>query len=418
MVGQINQYAKSFLSRIVRIGEDPNDDDDLRLKKSLLVVCSLPFAIIAIFWGLIYVIFQEPLSGVIPLSYSIISLISIFHFGFTRRYRFFRFSQLLLILVLPFLLMHSLGGFVYGSAVILWALVCPLGALLFDEPGSAPKWFIAYVILLGLSGFLPPNLGTPNNLPASVLILFFVINLVGVGSFVFVMVSYFVNQKTIFQEKSESLLLNILPHEIAKILKNDSRTIADSFEGASILFADVVNFTPLSSTLKPTEVVELLNEVFTHFDSLVDEYGLEKIKTIGDCYMVASGVPRPSHEHAQKIVGMALEMRDYVLRNKFFGHQLIFRMGINSGPVVAGVIGRKKFIYDLWGDAVNTASRMESQGQEGAIQIARATYELIKNDFFCEPQGHIDIKGKGKMEVWHVIGYNQEGEPYRYQGVI
>jgi len=418
MVGQINQYAKSFLSRIVRIGEDPNDDDDVRLKKSLLVVCSLPFAIIAIFWGLIYVIFQEPLSGVIPLSYSIISLISIFHFGFTRRYRFFRFSQLLLILVLPFLLMHSLGGFVYGSAVILWALVCPLGALLFDEPGSAPKWFIAYVILLGLSGFLPPNLGTPNNLPASVLILFFVINLVGVGSFVFVMVSYFVNQKTIFQEKSESLLLNILPHEIAKILKNDSRTIADSFEGASILFADVVNFTPLSSTLKPTEVVELLNEVFTHFDSLVDEYGLEKIKTIGDCYMVASGVPRPSHEHAQKIVGMALEMRDYVLRNKFFGHQLIFRMGINSGPVVAGVIGRKKFIYDLWGDAVNTASRMESQGQEGAIQIARATYELIKNDFFCEPQGHIDIKGKGKMEVWHVIGYNQEGEPYRYQGVI
>ncbi len=218
------------------------------------------------------------------------------------------------------------------------------------------------------------------------------------------MVFYFVGQKNIFQEKSEALLLNILPKEIAAILKKEPRIIADHFEGASILFADVVNFTPLSETMTPTELVELLNEVFSHFDLLVEKYGLEKIKTIGDCYMVASGVPRPHAEHAEALTAMALEMRDYVNQHEFCGHKLTFRIGMNSGPVVAGVIGRKKFIYDLWDDAVNTASRMESNGQEGMIQITRATYELVKDNFLCEPCGMVNVKGKGEMEVWFVTG--------------
>jgi guanylate cyclase len=217
------------------------------------------------------------------------------------------------------------------------------------------------------------------------------------------MVYYFVGQKNVFQEKSEALLLNILPKEIVAILKDAPRTIADHFEGASILFADVVNFTPLSATMAPTEIVELLNEVFSHFDTLVDKYGLEKIKTIGDCYMVAAGVPRPRADHAQALTRMALEMRDYVSGREFHGRKLAFRIGLNSGPVVAGVIGRKKFIYDLWGDAVNTASRMESHGQSGIIQITRATYELVKDEFTCEPHGTMNVKGKGEMEVWLVI---------------
>jgi adenylate cyclase len=389
---------------IVSIGADQHDDDDLRLKKSLLVVCALPFALLGVAWGLMYILLGEPLAGMIPLSYALFSMLSIFYFGLTRRYRFFRFSQLLLILILPFFLMITLGGFVNGSAVILWALICPLGALLFDEPSQAYRWFLAYVGLVVFSGFFQFHVGATNNLSAGTLIFFFIINLVGVGSFIFVMVSYFVSQKNIFQEKSESLLLNILPKEIAAILKNEPHTIAEHFEGASILFADVVNFTPLSETITPTALVELLNEVFSHFDLLADKYGMEKIKTIGDCYMVASGVPRARTDHAQQLVAMALEMRDYVSQNKFFGHQLIFRMGLNSGPVVAGVIGRKKFIYDLWGDAVNTASRMESHGHEGVIQITRASYELVKDDFVCEPQGTVNVKGKGEMEVWYVTG--------------
>ena len=146
----------------------------------------------------------------------------------------------------------------------------------------------------------------------------------------------------------------------------------------------------------------MLNEVFSQFDLLVEKYGLEKIKTIGDCYMVASGVPRPRHDHAQALVSLALDMRDHVERSKYGGRKLAFRIGINSGPDVAGVVGRKKFIYDLRGDAVNTASRMESHGHSGIIQITCATYELIQDVFTCEPQGTVNVKGE--MGVWHVTG--------------
>ena len=400
----MKRLMTKYIAWVVRIGEDPNDDDDIRLRKSLLVVCAFLFVGAGAAWGLMYILLGEPLAGMIPLSYAVISMLSILHFGLTRQYHFFRFSQLMLILLLPFLLMVTLGGFVNGSGVILWALVCPLGALLFDEPSHAPRWFLAFVSLVVLSGFLQPYVDFVNNLSPGIVIFFFVINLIGVGSIVFLMVFYFVGQKNMFQEKSEALLLNILPKEIVAILKNEPHIIADHFEGASILFADVVNFTPLSATMTPIELVELLNEVFSHFDSLVEKYGLEKIKTIGDCYMVAAGIPRSRADHAQALTAMALEMRDYVSLHEFQGRKLTFRIGMNSGPVVAGVIGRKKFTYDLWGDAVNTASRMESHGQGGIIQITRATYELVKDDFVCEPRGTVNVKGKGEMEVWFVTG--------------
>ena len=198
-------------------------------------------------------------------------------------------------------------------------------------------------------------------------------------------------------------LLNILPKEIATILKNESRTIADDYTDASVMFADMVGFTPLSAKLAPVEMVELLNEVFSFFDSLLDKYGVEKIRTIGDSYMVASGVPRRRSDHAQALVRMAIEMRDYIATHTFCnGQQVSFRIGINSGPMIAGVIGSRKFVYDVWGDAVNVASRMESHGMSGTIQITRATYELIKEEFICEPRGTVYVKGKGEMEVWLV----------------
>ena len=395
---------KKLVTLVARIGADSGDEDDTRLRKSLLVICSLLFVLAGAAWGLMYILFGEMLAGMIPLSYAVISLLSIFLFGLTRRYHLFRFSQLLLILLLPFFLMVTLGGFVNGSAVILWALICPLGALLFDEPRQAPRWFLAFLSLVVLSGVLQPYVGFDNNLSNEMVVFFFVTNLAGVGTIVFLMVYFFVGQRNIFQEKSETLLLNILPREIVAILKHEPRTIADHYDEASIMFADVVDFTPLSATMTPTALVDLLNEVFSHFDLLVEKYGLEKIKTIGDCYMVASGVPRPRDDHAQVLIAMALEMRDYVSEHQFSGRKLTFRIGVNSGPVVAGVIGRKKFIYDLWGDAVNTASRMESHGQGGFIQITRATYELVKDDFVCESHGLMKVKGKGEMEVWFVTG--------------
>jgi class 3 adenylate cyclase/CHASE3 domain sensor protein len=220
---------------------------------------------------------------------------------------------------------------------------------------------------------------------------------------------YTLDSLRIEQERSENLLLNILPKDIAELLKKKPDSIAEQYSEASILFADVVNFTPMSSQMKPIELVELLNQVFSQFDDLVEKYDLEKIKTIGDCYMVASGVPRPRQDHAKVITCLALDMQEIVRQSDYFGRKLTFRIGINSGPVVAGVIGRKKFIYDLWGDAVNTASRMESNGTGGLVQITQETYNLINDDFLCEARGVINVKGKGELPVWFVHARKQPG---------
>ncbi len=411
----MQSFPIKFLRFLSRVGADPDDGDDVRLQKALLVGGSVMFIAAGALWGLMYIFFGEPLAGSIPLGYAVVSLLSLVTFGLTRRYRFFRFSQLLLILLLPFLLMAALGGFVNSSAVILWSLICPFGALIFDESGRAPRWFLAYLGLVVLSGFLQPYARVGNNLPMLLGLFLFVANIAVVSTVAFVLLYSFVGQKNtalgllrIEQEKSENLLLNILPKEIAAILKNENRTIADHYDGASILFADMVNFTPMSAEMTPVEMVELLNEIFSHFDGLVEKYNLEKIKTVGDCYMVAAGVPRPRPDHAQALTHLALEMCAFLKSRTFKASRPVdFRIGINSGSVLAGVIGRKKFIYDLWGDAVNTASRMESHGSGGAIQITRATYDLIKDDFVCEPRGTVNVKGKGEMDVWFVTGTKQ-----------
>ncbi len=212
------------------------------------------------------------------------------------------------------------------------------------------------------------------------------------------------------QDRAETLLLNILPRSIADRLKTDATSIADQFASVSILFADVVDFTPLSGRLQPSEVVGVLDDLFTHFDLLAERYGVEKIKTIGDCYMVAAGVPTPRADHARVMALMALDMRDAMRSPEAVGHLgLEIRIGISSGPVVAGVIGRKRFLYDLWGDAVNMASRMESHGTPGQIQVTQATGELLGDEFRLEPRGTVPIKGKGDVETWYLVGRRGAG---------
>jgi guanylate cyclase len=308
--------------------------------------------------------------------------------------------------------MLARGGFQASGAVILWSLLCPLGALIFSEPRAARGWFLAYLALLAVSLALQPALRPANNLPPGVVSAFFLLNLAAVPAIAFALLFLFLGQKNrafallhAEQAKTEGLLLNILPPEIAARLKVDDRTIAEHFEAASVLFADLVGFTPLTAALPPQEMVGLLDEVFTGFDALVDKYGLEKIRTIGDSYMVAAGVPRPRADHAHALAAMALEMADFLRgRPAREGRRLEFRIGLGAGPVVAGIIGRKKFIYDLWGDSVNMASRMESHGLPGRIQITREAYELLRDDFECEPRGAIAVKGKGEMETWFLLG--------------
>lgn len=203
--------------------------------------------------------------------------------------------------------------------------------------------------------------------------------------------------------ESERLLLNILPGAIAQRLKTEPGVIADRFNSVSVLFSDIVGFTPLSESLSAVQLVEWLNEVYSVLDSLVQDHGVEKIRTIGDGYMVAAGVPFPRDDHAAALTRLALDMRTHFASlPPVSGHRVNFRIGINSGPVVGGVIGTHKFQYDIWGDTVNTAARMESHGVPGRIHISAATYELINRNFACEHRGTIDVKGKGEMETWFV----------------
>ncbi len=207
------------------------------------------------------------------------------------------------------------------------------------------------------------------------------------------------------RRQADQLLLNILPRKIAERLEYaPAQVIAENVENASVLFADVVSFTPMTADMAASGLIALLNEVFSAFDELVERRGLEKIKTIGDCYMVAAGVPEARDDHACILADLALAMQEYVKGRIFQGKELSFRIGINSGPLVAGVIGRKKFIYDLWGDTVNTASRMESHGVGGCIQVTETTRALIESEFCVEPRGAIPVKGKGDMPVWFVTG--------------
>jgi adenylate cyclase len=207
------------------------------------------------------------------------------------------------------------------------------------------------------------------------------------------------------QEKSERLLLNILPEAIAQKLKQDQRTIADSFAEATVLFADIVGFTQLSADVPPQEVVNLLNRIFSAFDQLVEHHGLEKIKTIGDAYMVVGGLPIERVDHVEAIANLALDMQHVMIQFKTHDNQpLQIRIGINSGPVIAGVIGRKKFIYDLWGNAVNIASRMESQGLAGCIQVTPIVYERLGDRYQFQDRGVVDIKGKGRMNTYLLMG--------------
>lgn len=204
--------------------------------------------------------------------------------------------------------------------------------------------------------------------------------------------------------RSEELLKNILPATVAARLKDSSQTIADSFTDVTLLFADIVGFTRLANTLSPHELVDLLNQVFSRFDSLVEQHGLEKIKTIGDEYMLAAGIPEARADHAHAVAEVALKMLDAIeMLNREYRYRLSLRIGIHSGDVVAGVIGSRKFSYDVWGDTVNIASRMQSQGVSDRIQVTETTYGLLKNDFQFARRGTLSVRGKGRMPTWFLV---------------
>lgn len=292
----------------------------------------------------------------------------------------------------------ALGGFAYSGGSLFFAILLISVVALLLGRRAVTILGLVYVVLIVVFGLLESTLQASRPPPDPTLTnaLFVIVlgtNLVVVPP----LLVYLMGKLRAERERAESLLLNMLPAEVAAELKQEGSTNPKRFDSMSVLFADIVGFTPLSSVMNPEEVVESLNTVFTHFDHLAQKHGVEKIRTIGDSYMAAAGVPVAMDDHAQVLAAMALDMLDYASSSRFS-----FRIGINSGPVVAGVIGAHKFQYDIWGDTVNTAYRMESHGETGRIQISESTNSLIRDDFVTIPRGSIEVKGKGMMDTWFV----------------
>ena len=400
-----------FTSSILDIGTEPSDSEDIRLQKRMLVTAAVLVVVPAAVWSFTYYLLGEPVAALIPGGYALLTIINLGFFSVTKRYRLFRTTQLILFLVLPFLLQLALGGFVGASAVILWALIAPLGALVMQGRKQAVRYMIVYAALLIISLVLRPSTTIDNSLSDSVVGLFFLLNLLFMSAVAFIMLNYFVGQRDRIQgeleserEKSDQLLLNILPEEVAADLKEDGQTEARQYASASVLFADQVGFTQFAGRVSPEELVATLNEIFTAFDVIADRHGIEKIRTIGDSYMAASGVPVENPDHAAAMARAALEMIGFIDSHA----EVEFRIGINSGPLVAGVVGTSKFQYDIWGDTVNTASRMESSGEPRKIQISETTHDLICDRFICDPRGSVQVKGKGEMSTWFLVRERDE----------
>lgn len=417
-----------WLRRLAEIGASPADSDELRLRKAVLVLSSALMASLAVIWIATYAVLGLWVSAAIPLTYQLASAASIYTFARTRRYLLFRTSQLWMSLLFPFALQWSLGGFGTSSAVSLWAITAPLGALLFVGARQSLPWFLAFIGLVAVSGAIDAALaaGAPA-IPGGVIVAFFTLDIVGVATTAYALLRYFVHGRERAleelarehraledeQAKSERLLLNVLPAPVAARLKAEERIIADAFPEVTVLFADIVGFTSLAERLSPAEVVRALDCVFARFDTLASEHGVEKIKTIGDAYMVAGGIPRWRENHAEAVADMALAMSSAVSGLEAeTGLDLQLRIGIDSGPAVAGVIGRAKFIYDLWGDTVNTASRMESHAPAGTIQVSERAFARLRARYNLRPRGTIAVKGKGLVKAYFLLaGPTGEGRP-------
>ena len=301
-VGWIANGAAS----LARLGADDRDDEELRQKKALLVLLAILVLPVSVVWGSLYLGLGS-LVGIVPFVYFAVSLASLVVFARTRRFELLLVTQLLDILLTTTAGQMLVGGFLPSGGVGLWGILAPLGALVFLEVRQAVRWFVAFLVVFLLTGVAGELFFSDADLPVWFTSTMLALNVIGTASVAFTLLASFAHQRNAAltalraeQEKSEVLLLNILPGPIAARLKAAAQTIADHFAAASIIFADVVDFTPLAQRLPPVEMVGILDQLFSRFDELVERHGLEKIKTIGDCYMAAAGVPSPQPEHAHK----------------------------------------------------------------------------------------------------------------------
>ncbi|MET7015692.1 adenylate/guanylate cyclase domain-containing protein [Uliginosibacterium flavum] len=415
----------SLLHRLRTACIELGDSEELRLQKSLLVFISGLVSIAGAIWLLIYWALGPQLSASLPFYLQIVVALNLLVFARWGNFDLFRITQLAILLFFPFIAQWALGDFIAASGLILWGMLAPVCALLCLGVRESMPWFTAYLVLTLITGgadyFLADFGMVTSSVPRKVSVLFFALNFATISTMVYLFLRFAIRERNhtqamleeaharleVEQARSERLLLNVLPAPVAARLKASDETIADGFAEATVMFADIVNFTELAAGMPPTEVFALLNHVFGKFDDMAGVRGLEKIKTIGDAYMVAGGLNENSKDPCAAIADLALHMRDWLAEDSaLHGRSLQVRIGIGTGPVVAGVVGRKKFIYDLWGDTVNLASRISSESHPSCIQCDATTFARLKYRFVFEDPVTLRLKGKGMVSVWRLLGQN------------
>ena len=427
----MDQPQPTLFRSLGNAGFSPDDDAETRLKKSLLIFATGLVSLGSMLWLFLYWQMGPRFSSTAPFAFQLLLVSNLVFFLKSGNFNFFRYSQLALFLFMPFVVQWSIGNFITASGISLWGLLAPIGAVLFFGVRESAAWFFAYIFLTALSGFFDYFLadsiaaGTPT-VPIRVSVFFFALNFAAVSTIVYLLLRYSTQEKAKAQasleethrlllgeqERSERLLLNILPGPIAERLKNEKQTIADGFADVTVMFVDIVNFTRLAEGMTPQEVFAMLNRIFSSFDELAEKYGMEKIKTIGDAYMVAGGLNNDEGNYTRAIAELAVAMRD-LLRDDIEVNSLRLevRIGIGTGPVVAGVVGKKKFIYDLWGDTVNLASRITSEGVPGMVHVDETTYRRLARDFTFQGPQVIHLKGKGNTPVYRLVGPLKDPSP-------
>jgi len=415
--------SPTFVARLRTAGVEPGDSNELRIRKSIMVFAMGLMTAMPMFWLAIYWLLGLQLSSTLPLAYQLVSVATLVLYIATGGYRLFVYTQLGLFLFFPFVAQLSIGNFISASGVVLWGILAPIVAVPVLGPRESIPWFAAQLATLAICGVIDFNLAgalaTAPRVPANVSVVFFTLNFIAVSGISYFLLRYAAQQKEAYQsqvedahrrlqieqDKSERLLLNILPGPVAERLKRDDGAIADGFADVTVMFADIVNFTRIAEGMAPSQIFTMLNKVFSGFDGLADRHGLEKIKTIGDAYMVAGGLNAEEGSYTDRIADMALEMRDMLVHDKSVNDLgLEIRMGIGTGPIVAGVVGKKKFIYDLWGDTVNMASRITSEGTPGMIQTDATTYRRLQHRFAFDAPRTLHLKSKGETLVYQLIG--------------
>jgi len=385
------------------------------LGKTILSLLVLAETSVCIFWIFTLTGLGEDYAiiAAVPYVYLVVSYLSLLIFYRFRRFEYFTFTQLVMLLVMPFFMQWIIGGFEASSGVAVWAVLSPVGALMILGTRQSTPWFLMFVGLAFLSWKMNHYfVGNALPIPIHIKDAFFLMNIVGTATILYGVLRFFQGQKErvmkyleIEQARSDELLLNILPAPIAERLKANDMRIADHYDNVTVMFADLINFTQISKEMQPTQLVDLLSRIFLRFDQLAEKFQVEKIKTIGDAYMAVSGAPVECADHAARIAAMALEMQFAIKElSAQAGLELGMRIGIHTGPVVAGVIGISKFSYDLWGDTVNMASRMEETCPTNSIQITLQVQKLLGDDFLYASRVGVAVKGKGNIDTCILLG--------------